>query len=371
RTSVRHVIVMSDGETSPFGLRRAVEGIVAAGGTISTVGIGADYDARLLGSLSDWGGGRTFPAVDPATLPEIVTLDTRRVQAAGREAAKKGERDPDLDPPPGTGPPKPPEKTPEKPLPPPAPPAKAALLPADPCAVLEGLAPFAPAVPPEAPPAARQATTVALRFEGDRGPALVLGRHGLGRTGVLAADPADLAASEEFPAAAARILRSLAPAAAGAGVSLVSVEAEAAGTRVRFEVRADGVAPIPRVELLDAAGDGPAPAAVERAGARRFEVVLPAEAAAYRTLVVRTGEGDGGTPLGFFDPGPAAARAADPDLPRRVAAAAGAVFVEGELPPPPPAGPGAPVPVPAGVWVAVAGAILLLADAILRRAGMG
>ena len=373
RTAVRHVLVLSDGETSPFGLRKAVEDIVAAGGTLSTVGIGSDYDARLLGSLSNWGGGRTFPAVDPANLPRVVTMDARRIVEAGKEASRRGERDPDLTPP--TPPERPPETPPERPPPekPPGP-IPVPLEAVDPCAVLEGLPPFHPALPPEAAPAARQSTTLALRFSGDGGPALVLGRHGLGRTAVLVADAAELAASPAFPAAAARIVRSLAAAPPAAPAVLRSVHPGEMGTRVAFELPAGsgGAAPVPRVEVLDAAGDGPAPAPVVRTGDRRFEVTVPGEGARWRTLVVRTGGAEGaGSPLGFFDPGSPPPDPADGDLPARVAALAGIPLLEGPLPPPPPGRPGAPMPSPAGPWLGVLAALLLLSDAALRRAGRG
>jgi hypothetical protein len=374
-TAVRHCIVLSDGETSPFGLRRVVEGMVAEGATLSTVGIGADFDARLLGYLAQWGGGRSFPAVDPGVLPRVVTLDTRRIVEAGEEAVKRAKPLPDAPPPPERDPPPAPPSPPAKPAPPSGPPARVALEAADPSALLEGLGPWPAAVPPEAAPEARQATTLALRFAEGGGPALVLGRHGLGRTAVLVFDPSDLAGWEGFAPALARIARGLAPAGPGPRVEVVAVEPGAAGTRVVFDVRGDGdgTLPVPRVEALDPGGDSPAAVPVERESARRFAARVPPGAPGPRTLVVRAGgAADSGVPLGWFDPGaPAAAAPWDPDLPSRIARGAGVPLVTGDLPPPGPARDGPPGRVPAGTAMLVAAAVALVLDTALRRMGSG
>ncbi len=380
KTAVRHCVVLSDGETSPFGLRKVVEQMVAGGATLSTVGIGADFDARLLGNLSAWGKGRTFPAVDPASLPRIVTLDTERIVAAGKEAREKAKPLPDLTPPPskkapGAGTEAKPPGAEAKPVPePPKPPARSALEAADPCALLEGLAPWPAAVPPESAPEARQATTLALRFAGEGGPALVLGRHGLGRTAVLSFDPGDLAAWERFGPAMARLVRGLAPPGPGPAVEVLGSRAEAAGTWVRFEVRgaAEETLPVPRVEALDPAGDSPAAVPVEREGARRFAALVPPGPPGPRTLVVRV-PGGNDCPVAWFEAGGARpGRARDPGLAARVAAASGAALVEGgALPPPPPPRPGRPVRVPLGLELLVAAALLLVVDTALRRLRTG
>jgi hypothetical protein len=365
-TAVRHCVVLSDGETSPFGLHKVVEEMVADGATLSTVGVGADFDARLLGNLSSWGKGRTFPAVDPETLPRVVTLDTERVVAAGKEALAKARPAPDLPTPPSDVPP-------PKPSPggsPPEPAPRVALEAADPCALLEGLGAWPAAVPPEAAPEARQATTLALRFAGAGGPALVLGRHGLGRTAVLSFDPADLAAWEGFPPAMARLVRGLAAAGPGPAVELLGATPGVEGTRVSFEVRGGGEGPLPppRVEALHPSGDSPSAVPVEREGARRFAALLPPGKPGARTLVVRTGgAGDPGVPLAWFDRGPAPAAPPDPTRAARIARAAGATYVEGDLPPFPPARPGRPERVPVGLPLVVAAALLFLADTVLRR----
>jgi hypothetical protein len=374
KTAVRHCVLLSDGEASPFGLRKVVETMVAGGATLSTVGIGVDFDARLLGNLAVWGKGRTFPAVDPASLPRVVTLDTERIVAAGKEALAKAKPLPDVTPPPSKdAPPKPPDREPTA-MEPPKPPARAALEAADPCALLEGIGPWPPAAPPESAPEARQATTLALRFAGEGGPALVLGRHGLGRTAALSFDPSDLAPWEGFAAAMARLVRGLAPAGPGPAVEVLGAEPVEGGTRVRFEVRGsgEGPLPVPRVEVLDPAGDTPSAAPVEREGAHRFAALVPPGPAGPRTLVVAAGGPEvPGIPVAWFEPGGGPkARPWDPGLAARVAAAAGAVLVgEGPLPAPGPARPGTPVRTPLELPFAALAALLLAVDTGLRRAG--
>jgi hypothetical protein len=315
-----------------------------------------------VGNLAAWGKGRTFPAVDPANLPRVVTLDTKELLASS-EATKDRARPTDLQPPPKKDAPPAPD-----PPPPPPPAARAALEEADPCALLEGLGPWPTAVPPAAAPAPRLATTLALRFAGDRGPALVLGRHGLARTAALAFDPADLAAWDGFAAAAARLVRGLAAMGPGPAAAVEEVAGGRGGTRVAVVLAGPpaDTAPVPRVEALHPEGDSPAALPVERTGPRRFAVTLPPGPPGPRALVLRTADG-GAVPLGLLDPGPPAA-APDAGFPARLAAAAG-------LPPGgalPPAGPGGPGPARSRGREApllVAAALLLLLEAGLRRRG--
>jgi len=367
-TAVRHVVVLSDGETSPFGLRETVDAMVREGVTVSAVGIGADFDARLLGNLAAWGRGRTWPAVDPETLPQVVTLDTRAVMAAGKEASK-GTPVPDV--------PVPTEAAaaPVPRSPPPAPPAAPATVAVEedePSALVAGLGPWPPAVPPDAAPEPRLATAVALRFAGGRGPALVLGRHGLGRTAALvpSAGGAAWTAWDGYAPAMARIVRGLAPATPPSPVAVLEPEAGADGTRVRFEVRGEGTMPLPRVEALRPSGDSPAAVPVGRLGARRFAALLPPGTPGHRTLVLLR-EGEPPVPFGAFDPGPPPPDRPDAGAARRLAERAGVAFVEGRLPPAPPSRPGPPRRVPLAPWLLGVAAALLVADLALRNAGDG
>ena len=371
KTAVRHALVMSDGEAPSFGLRAVVDGMVSEGATLSTVGIGAEFDARLMGNLASWGRGRSWPALDPAAIPEVVTLDTRRIVQAGKEATAKA-KPTDLPAPPKQSPKPEPKREPPPDKPKPPKDDRVAVAAADPCALIEGLGPWPAARPPEAAPEPRLATTLALRFEGNRGPALVLGRHGLGRTAALALDPADWAASDSFAPFAARLARGLAPATGGPAVALLGAEASGDGARVRFELAGTGVAAAPGVVALHTSGDTPSPVPVEREGARRFAALVPPGPAGPRTLVVRAAGPDGpAVPLAWFDSGPPPPAVPDPAAPRRLAEAAGVPFVEGALPPPTPVQGGPTRPVPGGAWLAALAALLLAADAGLRRAGRG
>jgi hypothetical protein len=212
---------------------------------------------------------------------------------------------------------------------------------------------------------------VALRFAGDHGPALVLGRHGLGRTAALVFDPADVAGWDGFGAAMARLVRSLAPVVPGSPVQAARVRPTAAGTAVRIDVRGDGILPPPRVEALDPRGDSPASVPVLRLAPRSFEVVLPPGLPGFRALAVHAGPpGEPGFPLAIFDPGPAPRPPADPEAPRRLADAAGVPCVPlHAIPPPEPARPGPGRRRPLEWPFLVAAALLLAVDTGLRRAG--
>jgi hypothetical protein len=373
-TGIKHCIVFSDGETSPFGLRRVVDAMVVEGATLSTIGIGAEFDVRLLGNLAQWGKGRTYPAVDPRRLPQVVTLDTRRV-VADADALSKSEPAPDLTPPETDLPEADPEKDttagsdPETPGP-------VAVVPVDPSALLEDLGSWPAAVPPVAAPEPRLATTVALGFENDGGPVLVLGRHGLGRTAVLVPgadgglgdDPASWHRWEGWAAAMTRLARGLAPVPPPSPVEVVDRFATESGTRVtlRWNAPRDTVLDEPAVRLLQSSGDTPVSLPVVRAGDALFHVHLPPGERGPRTLAATL---HGVTAaVAVFDPGPHSP-AEDPGAVRELARRTGATLVTGDLPEPPPPLPGPPRRTPLLPWLAAAALGLFLLDTGLRRTG--
>jgi Mg-chelatase subunit ChlD len=77
--SRRHVLLVSDGRTSPADAAR-LSAVTAAGGfELSVVALGADADRRLLESLARSTGGRAFFPKDIRELPAIVAREAARV----------------------------------------------------------------------------------------------------------------------------------------------------------------------------------------------------------------------------------------------------------------------------------------------------
>ena len=82
RVRVKHMIVLTDGQTSGSGYQQLATQINGAGITISTVAVGNGADSGLLQTIATAGGGSYYFTADPTTLPQIFTQDT--MQHAGR-----------------------------------------------------------------------------------------------------------------------------------------------------------------------------------------------------------------------------------------------------------------------------------------------
>ncbi len=72
---VRHVIVLSDGQTDPGDFQGLLTRMAAEKVTISSVAIGADADEDLMHNVARWGGGRYYAARDLYTIPQILTAE--------------------------------------------------------------------------------------------------------------------------------------------------------------------------------------------------------------------------------------------------------------------------------------------------------
>ncbi len=73
---LKHVIVLSDGQSQNgdwYGIASAMR---ADRITISTVGIGSGADMNLLGNLANWGEGRDYFTQDPYNIPQIFAKET-------------------------------------------------------------------------------------------------------------------------------------------------------------------------------------------------------------------------------------------------------------------------------------------------------
>jgi Mg-chelatase subunit ChlD len=73
---VKHIILLSDGQTAGGGFEELVTAMRSQGITVSTVGVG-DADVALLSRIAEWGGGRHYYTDDPYRLPFIFASETR------------------------------------------------------------------------------------------------------------------------------------------------------------------------------------------------------------------------------------------------------------------------------------------------------
>lgn len=79
-TRVKHVIFLTDGESDELkDFKEILTEMAEDGITISTVGIGRNFNEAVLGSFAMWGKGKFYPAIDFRSIPQIFTLDVQRV----------------------------------------------------------------------------------------------------------------------------------------------------------------------------------------------------------------------------------------------------------------------------------------------------
>jgi hypothetical protein len=72
---IKHIIVMSDGQSEPGDFRGIAHSVRDAGMTLSTVALGEDADFDTMKFLADVGGGRFYAADTPDKLPRIFTRE--------------------------------------------------------------------------------------------------------------------------------------------------------------------------------------------------------------------------------------------------------------------------------------------------------
>ncbi len=79
RARVKHVVVLTDGQTEEESLPELVQSMRADGITLSTIGLGEDVHRGLLGELARLGGGRAYFTRDPARVPRLFTSEAELV----------------------------------------------------------------------------------------------------------------------------------------------------------------------------------------------------------------------------------------------------------------------------------------------------
>ncbi|MEM7244648.1 MAG: VWA domain-containing protein [Acidobacteriota bacterium] len=74
-TALKHVILLSDGQTPPRNFQALLTQMRSEAITVSTVAVGTDADLYTLQRLAKWGGGRYHFTDDPASVPRIFTKE--------------------------------------------------------------------------------------------------------------------------------------------------------------------------------------------------------------------------------------------------------------------------------------------------------
>ncbi len=74
---VKHVVLLSDGHTEPALFRELITSMANEKITISAIGIGEDFDQRLLQQIASWGKGHFNFATDPEQIPQYVIRETK------------------------------------------------------------------------------------------------------------------------------------------------------------------------------------------------------------------------------------------------------------------------------------------------------
>lgn len=79
RARIKHVIMLTDGQSPEQGITELTQVMRAEGITVSTVGLGADVNRALLTSMAGLGGGRAYFTNDPHNVPRIFMRETTTV----------------------------------------------------------------------------------------------------------------------------------------------------------------------------------------------------------------------------------------------------------------------------------------------------
>lgn len=289
RCAVRHIVLLSDGDTAPADFETVTREIAEAGITVSAVCVGssAKFDATLMSQIASWGRGRFLFTNTFRRVPQIFVQETRQVLAG----VPRNDAPPPAPPPPSSPPP-------ASPSPPPAsggePRASLPVAVRTPHEVLQGI--DGSSLPPLTgllPARAREGADVLLAAAQDR-PVLALRRLGLGKTAVWTADLAGRWSADWLPWPAsgklfAQLVRYL---------SSASPDLELAG-RVRISpagahaiLRVDPGAPGETLAAFDLPSRQPLPLAREADGGRTLRLSLP-RAGEIRSILLRRGDGKG------------------------------------------------------------------------------
>ncbi|MBC7321389.1 VWA domain-containing protein, partial [bacterium] len=76
KARVKHIIVLSDGQTEPGRFKSLVEQMRLSDITVSTIAIGSDADINLMRNIAEWGQGRFYYTNDIYSVPQIFLTET-------------------------------------------------------------------------------------------------------------------------------------------------------------------------------------------------------------------------------------------------------------------------------------------------------
>ncbi|MFT3921069.1 MAG: VWA domain-containing protein [Myxococcales bacterium] len=79
RAKVKHVILLTDGQTQEKGLPLLVQNMQVDGITVSTIGLGDDVNRSLIEELARLGHGRAYFTTDPSSVPRLFVKETHAV----------------------------------------------------------------------------------------------------------------------------------------------------------------------------------------------------------------------------------------------------------------------------------------------------
>lgn len=88
RAGAKHVILLSDGRSYPDDYQGLVTKMVAAGMTVSSVAVGKEADAQLLGNIAKWGKGRAYVVLDAKEVAQVFVKEAKAAMPAFEEGAQ-------------------------------------------------------------------------------------------------------------------------------------------------------------------------------------------------------------------------------------------------------------------------------------------
>jgi len=78
--AIKHMILLTDGQSTSGNYAKLVSQMRAAGISLSTVGVGDGHDANLLAQLAAMGGGQYHPVQNPSNLPQVFIKEAKTIR---------------------------------------------------------------------------------------------------------------------------------------------------------------------------------------------------------------------------------------------------------------------------------------------------